>query len=520
MANSVALDVGSSVVIAVLLAGFCRNRGWSTAIPLLVAGVAIGLLPFGPHGVADPEFVLIVILAPLVFGEALTSSILDLRRVRRPVLALAVGLVVFGAVAVGFVAQWVIPGIWTSMAFALGAILGPTDAVAVSATARRAGLPRRLVNILEGESLVNDGTALTLLRVCSVSAAAGSVTAWQGVGILATSVLGGILVGVIAGRALLALVRWARDTTVTNGTVLLAPLPVYFVAETVHGSGILAVVVTALIFAHGSLSTIGFASGRLQAAGLWTTVTFVLQSAAFFLVGLEMPVVIERMPPAHVHTLLIAVPVVFLTLVVARFMFVYAMAAASGVGVRRPGWPVIAWAGTRGPVSALAAFTLPVSTTSGQAIPYRDLVISTTFGVVVVSLLLAPTIVWLAKAMNLPRDDDAATKRRVRVALARASLECLDQIEESREDAGDPLPEEAVSRLRDNAERRLDLAARIADQVATDQHRVVLDMRAVRVEMLHAEQEALLEIRTGEGLPDDIVREMQAEIDARIHAVG
>ncbi|HQR78800.1 MAG TPA: sodium:proton antiporter [Actinomycetota bacterium] len=518
MANSVALDVGSSVMIAVLVAGFCRNRGWSTAIPLLMVGLVIGLLPFGPHGLADPESVLIVILAPLVFGEGLTSSILDLRRVRRPVVALAVGLVVFGAVAVGFVAQWVMPGIWTSMAFALGAILGPTDAVAVSATARRAGLPRRLVTILEGESLVNDGTALTLLRVCSVAAAAGSITAWQGVGILATSVLGGLAVGAVAGLGLLALVRRARDTTVTNGTVLLAPLPVYFVAEAVHGSGILAVVVAALILAHGSLSTIDFASGRMQAAGLWMTVTFVLQSAAFFLVGLEMPVVIERMPLAHIRILPIAVPVVFLTLVVARFIFVYLMAAFSGAGVRRPGWLVIAWAGARGPVSALAAFTLPVSTDSGQVIPFRDLVISTTFGVVVLSLLLAPTVVWLAKAMDLPHDDDRATKRRVRAALARASLERLDQIEESRDEAGDPLPEEAVSRLRETAERRLELASKVADQVSTDPQRLARDVRAVRMEMMHAEQEALLGIRTSEGLPDDIVRELQGEIDARIHA--
>lgn len=520
MVESVALDIGSSVVLAVLVAGFCRNRGWSTAIPLLVVGVAIGLLPFGPHGLADPELVLVVILAPLVFGEGLTSSLLDLRRVRRPVLAMAVGLVVVGAVTVGFVAQWLIPGIWTPMAFALGAILGPTDAVAVSATARKAGLPRRLVNILEGESLVNDGTALTLLRVCSLSAAAGSVTAWQGVGILVASVLGGILVGALAGLALLTMVRRSRDTTVTNGTVLLAPLPVYFAAEVVHGSGILAVVVTALIVAHGSLNAVGFTTGRLQATSLWMTVTFVLQSAAFFLVGLEMPVVIERMPPTHRTTMLIVVPAVFLTLVVARFAFVYLMALVSGVGARRPGWLVIAWAGARGPVSALAAFTLPVSTTSGQAIPYRDLVISATFGVVVVSLLLAPTVVWLARALELPRDDDTATKRRVRLALARASLERLDQIEASREQMGDPVPQEALTRLREVAEQRLDLAARIVDPEQTPPLRLVSDMRGIKIEMMHAEQEELLEIRAREGLPDDIVREMQSEIDGRIHAAG
>src|SRR5690606_8325796 len=221
----------------------------------------VGLAPFGPEGLAHPEFVLVVVLAPLVFGEGLTSSIVDLRKVSRPIMALAVGLVVFGAVVVGYIAQLVIPGIPVTMAFALGAILGPTDAVAVSATARKAGLPRRLVNVLEGESLVNDGTALTLLRVCSVAAAAGSVTAAEGAVILATSVLGGGLGGLGAGLLLMSGVRRSRDTTVANGTILLAPLPIYLVAESVEGSGILAVVVAALVVAHGTSSAVRY-TGR------------------------------------------------------------------------------------------------------------------------------------------------------------------------------------------------------------------------------------------------------------------
>ncbi len=231
MAGVELFDVAVAVLLAVLIAGVCRNRGWSSAIPLLAAGVLVGLAPWGPEGLADPEFVLVVVLAPLVFGEGLTSSIVDLRRVSRPIMALAVGLVVFGAVMVGIVAQLVIPGIWVSMAFALGAILGPTDAVAVSATARKAGLPRRLVNVLEGESLVNDGTALTLLRVSSLAAAAGSLSVGQVPVILLTSVLGGLLVGGAAGWLLMRVVRRSRDTTVANAAILLAPLPVYFSAE-------------------------------------------------------------------------------------------------------------------------------------------------------------------------------------------------------------------------------------------------------------------------------------------------
>ncbi len=519
MVNAEVVDIGTSVIIAVLIAGFCRNRGWSSAIPLLVAGIAVGLAPFGPEGVADPEFLLIAVLAPLVFGEGLTSSIVDLRRVSRPVMALAVGLVIFGAVVVGFVAQWVIPGIWTPMAFALGAILGPTDAVAVSATARKAGLPRRLVNVLEGESLVNDGTALTLLRVCSVAAAAGSVTAAEGVRILATSVLGGLIVGVGAGLLLMVVVRRSRDTTVANGTILLAPLPIYLGAEALEGSGILAVVVAALVVAHGTSSAVAY-TGRLQATSLWLTITFVLQSAAFFIVGLEMPRVIEQMPSSQVRLLLVAVPVIFATLVAARFVFVYFMTVFSDRSARNPVWLVAAWAGTRGPVSALAAFTLPVVTTAGTSIPDRELVISTTFGVVLISLLLAPTIAWLAKAVDLPRDDDAATKRRVRVALARAALDRLEQIEETSDRTGDPVPEQVVTRLRTVAEQRLDHAAKAEERGESGSRRAHAGLREIGVEMMRAEQEELLRLRDREGLPDEIVREMQQEIDVRIRAVG
>jgi len=519
MSTAEIFDIGAAVVVAVLLAGFCRNRGWSTAIPLLLAGIIVGVAPFGPEGVADPEFVLVLVLAPLVFGEGLTSSIVDLRRVSRPVMALAVGLVVFGAVVVGFVAQMVVPGVPVTMAFALGAILGPTDAVAVSATARKAGLPRRLVNVLEGESLVNDGTALTLLRVCSVAAAAGSVTASEGALILAASVLGGGLVGLAAGLLLMWMVRRSRDTTVANGTILLAPLPIYLAAETVEGSGILAVVVAALVVAHGTSSAVQY-TGRLQATSLWLTITFVLQSAAFFLVGLEIPLVIEQMPSSQIRTLLYVVPVVFGSLVAARFVFVYLMTHLRGHVRGDRAWLVAAWAGTRGPVSALAAFTLPVTTEAGSAIPYRELVISVTFGVVLLSLLLAPTVAWLARAVDLPHDDDTGVKRRVRVSLARASLDRLEQIEETSQRTGEPLSPDLVERLRAAAEERLHRAAKVAELGDAPRPASQKAVKQIGAEMMRAEHEELLRLRDREGLPDEIVREVQQEIDVRLRALS
>jgi len=513
-----AIQFGGIAVIAVVIAAIARNRGINPSLPLLGAGLLVGVLPIGPSAPADPEFVLVVVLAPLVFGEALSSSIIDLRRVSRPVMALAIGLVIFGAFAVGIVAAAILPDTPLTVALCLGAILGPTDAVAVAATARAVSLPRRLVDILEGESLVNDGTALTLLRVCAVAAAAGSVTAGDVTVILLQSVLGGVLVGAAGGLVLAQVIRRSRDTTVANGLILIAPFPLYAVAEHFDGSGILAVVIAALIIAHATSSVANY-TGRLQATLMWRAIIFILQAVAFFLVGIDVPEALRSLSSSERTLLLVAVPVVLLTLIAARFLFVFAMAAIARTRMTHPrSWIVVAWAGTRGPISALAAFTLPLTTDAGAPFPQRDLIISITFCVVVLSLLLAPTMGPLARRLRLSADDDTETVKRVQVALARASLERLDEIGETAERADSPIPEEALDRLRDGVERRIELLKREHDGHDDDVATPSL-VRDLRISMVEAEQEELLRMRDEEGLPDALMRVFQKELDVRARAV-
>ncbi len=512
------IQLGGIAVIAVVIAAIARNRGINPSLPLLAAGLVVGMLPFGPDAPTDPEFVLVVVLAPLVFGEALSSSIVDLRRVSRPVMALAIGLVVVGAFIVGGVAAALLPGMPLTAALCLGAILGPTDAVAVAATARAVSLPRRVVDILEGESLVNDGTALTLLRVFAVAAAAGTVTAGQVTVIMLESVLGGALVGIVGGLLLAMVIRRSRDTTVANGLILIAPFPLYALAEQVEGSGILAVVVAALILAHATSSAATY-TGRLQATMLWRAIIFILQALAFFLVGIDVPSVIQSLSNQERSLLFVAVPVILITLIAARFLFVFAMSAIAKTRTTHPrSWIVVAWAGTRGPISALAAFTLPLTTVDGAPFPQRDLIISITFGVVVLSLLLAPTMGPLARALRLPSDDDTETVQRVQLALARASLDRLDEISQARDRAEDPIPAETVDQLRSNVERRFELLARAHDGHSDDVATPEL-VRELRLSMVHAEQEELLRMRDEEGLPDSVMRTFQKELDVRARAV-
>jgi len=518
MAEVDLLTVGSVIIVATIVGSILRWRGISPALPLLIVGIIFGIIDVGASG---PEFVLVALLAPLVFGEALSSSIVDLRRVSRPVMLLAVGLVVFGAFVVGAAVVAVVPGIPWSMAFALGAILAPTDAVAVSSTAKQVGLPRRLVQILEGESLVNDGTALTLLKVASTAALAGTVTAGEVGVILLESIFGGVIVGALGGLLLVLVMRRSNDVVVTNALIILAPFPIYLAAERLQGSGILAVVVAALILAHATSSAVTY-NGRLVAASIWTTFTFLLQSSAFLLVGLEMPGVVESVTKASPVQVVVTVVVVAVALILARFLFVWFMTLLSStVSVRDKSWLLVAWAGVRGPISILAAFTLPITNESGQTIDYRSLVITVTFFVVVVSLLAAPTIGILARRLHLKEDDDSGTVRRVRLQMARASLDRLEEIAGVADRAGRPIPADVVDKLRRVGERRLDLLSKRLE--SDERHQTEGEVReqfvqSVATEMMHAEQQELLRLRSEEGLPDDLMKELQTELDVRIRA--
>ncbi len=282
-----------TAVIVLGLAAFMRQRGWGIALPLIALGVVVGLAPFGPAAPPEPEVILILLLAPLVFGEALSSSYLDLRRVSRPVLALAIGLVLTATLAVGGVVSLFV-AMPLAVAFALGAIVSPTDAVAVSTIAKRVALPRRLVSILEGESLVNDGTGLTALRVAVVAAVAGSVTMLDAAGMLAAAVGIGVLIGALAGWGMSTVLRRSRDLVAANSLIVVAPFLIYVVAEEFEGSGILAVVVAALWLANTQHADPGW-SGRLAGTTVWRHVTFILQTFAFCLIGLEIPEVFGRL---------------------------------------------------------------------------------------------------------------------------------------------------------------------------------------------------------------------------------
>ena len=505
----------AGLLISLAVAAFARWRGWGIAIPVLVAGIAFGFLPFGPSAPDDAGEIFLLILAPLVFGEALSASYVDFKRFRRPIFALAVGLVLVTSVAIGAVAAALVPGIPLSLAFALGAILSPTDAVAVAAIARRVALPRRVVTILEGESLVNDGTGLTLLRVALAAAATGSVSGGDIAVILLQSVVGGLVVGVLAGVALAWLVRRDPDQTVVNAFVLIAPIPVYLIAEEVNGSGILAVVATALIVANTMLTHRRF-EGRRSSMAIWRQITFILSAAAFFLVGLELPETVLALPADELRLLPILVISVVAVLVVSRVVFVCGYALVSGkgeghIGVREA--VVLAWAGARGPVSGLAAFSLPLGVGVEATVDQSRLLQATTFVVIGVTLALSPTLGLVARAVRLPDVDLDDDRRAVRVALATRGIDALDEAVRDAANSRQPLPDGIVEAVRHRLLDDLGIAGGDAPTTTSLDDAYRLEMAVLR-----AQQDELLRLREG-GTPDAVIRPALHEIDLQISAL-
>ena len=505
-------------LIAALIALFVRSRGWGIAFPLLACGLVVGVLPWGPSAPDDPELLQVLVLAPLVFGEALSSSYVDLKSVRRPVLALAVGLVAISTLAIGGLTSVLIAGIPVAMALALGAILAPTDAVVVAASARRANLPPRLVSILEGESLLNDGTGLTALRVATLAALAGSVGTGQAAALLVQTVAVGVAFGLLGGWLLVLLLRRSDDTAAHGAVLLMAPIPLYLSAETAGGSGILAVVLAALMASQATYADPAY-EGRLQVTAVWRAITVLLQAAAFFLLGLELPEALRHLPAEDRTTLWWAVPAIVAGLIAVRMVVVWgAFGLGRLFGTDIPNrWrsaTLVGWAGSRGPVSALAAFSLPLATADGLPLPARDMVVAATLLAVAVTLVLSTTLTPMARLLKIQSPDTSAVESRLRLAMARAALSTLDAATADADLRDDPFPAAAIAALRTATVHRVGVS-KAGSFTRQDHER----LRELQVEMFEAEQLELHRLRSEEALPDSAVRPLLTEVDRRIAAV-
>ncbi|NJP32546.1 Na+/H+ antiporter [Micromonospora thermarum] len=502
------------LAIATLGAALARRLGLLAPILLVVLGLVLSYVPGFPEVRLDPELVLVGILPPLLYIAALDTSVPAFRLNLRPILLLAVGLVVFTAFAVGLVVHLLLPGVPFAVCVALGAVVAPPDAIAATAVARRIGLPRRVVTILEGESLLNDATALVLLRIAGMATVGAAVGLAEVTKEIVTATVGGLLIGALGAVVFSFLHKRIADPLLDNALSLIIPFVVAFAAEEIHASAVVAVVVTGLALGH-KLPRLMSAASRLQVGAFWRLVRFLLEGLVFLLVGLQLPEVLRDIdrPLGFVAGITAAVLVtVFLTRFLWVFPATYLVRLMPGVRRRDPAPPVrfpvvIAWAGMRGVVTLAAALALPLTLAGGEPYP-RGLFIWLAFAVIVVSLVgQGATLPMVARWLKLPPDDpvqDALSAAGVQQRASRAARERLDALAGS-------APPAVVDRLRDLVDHRTNLAWEQLGGAARETPSQAYGR--LRQEMIDAEREVFRAARDAGRIPEEVLVRAYRDLD-------
>ncbi|MFF7243811.1 Na+/H+ antiporter [Embleya sp. NPDC008237] len=457
---------------------------------LTLYGVLLGWLPFVPTLRIDPDLLLPLLLPPLLYAAAQRSSWREFAANARPILLLAVALVLVTTAAVAAVANAMVPGLPLAVAVALGALVAPPDPVAATAVAGTLRLPRRLVSILEGEGLFNDVTSLVLYQVAVAAAVSGTFSPARAVGMFALSAVVGVGIGFAVGLAGRLLLGRLDEPTLQTLLTLLVPFLAYVVADELHGSGVLAVLTTA--FYLGSVAEdADNVVGRLTGRSFWEVVDLVVTGVAFGVIGLEMWEIFHDLHGDRVRLFWEAGAVV-LVLIVVRGLWLFPVAALARrlhnrlptAGETQTPDPretvVVWWAGMRGVVTIALALALPLTTDADEAFPERQRLIAIAFCVIVVTLLLqGVSLPWLVRRLGVSEADDVESReeRRIAATATKAALRRLRELEEERD-----LPDEMVQRLR---ARQKALLAELKPEGTPEELADTVVERSRRIKLLH-----------------------------------
>ncbi|MFF3336873.1 Na+/H+ antiporter [Streptomyces sp. NPDC002888] len=513
------LVAGSAVIAAA-----ARRTPVPAPLLLVAVGLAASYVPGVPDYTLDPDVVLPLLLPPLLYTSTSDSSYLDLRAQLRPVALLSVGYVLFATFFVGWAAYLIVPGLPLTAALVLGAVVAPPDAVAATAVARRVGLPSRITTILQGESLLNDATAITAYKVALAAVVGEGVTWAGGIGEFLLAAVGGVGVGLVLMAPLHWLRRHLKEPLLQNTLSLLIPFVAYSTAEQFHASGVLAVVVVALYLGHRAWE-VDFAT-RLQEEAVWKMVAFLLESAVFALIGLQLQVVLRGLDEYEGVSAAWYAIAIFLVVVAGRFLWVYPatflprlLSARIREREENPTWRgpiVIAWAGMRGVVSLAIAFSIPLTVHHGDApFPQRNLILFLTFttviGTLVVQGLTLPPLIRLLRFTDPDPQQATLAEANAQAQASRVAEERLDTLLSDERNA---LPAPLADRLRSVLERRRNAVWERLGQVNPVTGETADDTyRRLTREMISTEREVFVRLRDGRYIDDEMLRTLLRRLD-------
>lgn len=478
---------------------------------LTLAGLAVSASAL-PDIVLDPEVVLTLVIPPLLYSAALNSSLIAIRRNVWTILSLSVALVVATAALVGVGLWLLVPGITLAAGMALGAAVAPPDPVAALAVGRRAGIPPKLVTLIEGEGLLNDATALTMLTVAIAAISSQDMTAAHAGGLFVLAAAGGIVVVLIVALLIRLVQRFVHDSLLLNIVSLATP---FVAAEEVHASGVLAVVVAALVIGHHTRHAISGAS-RLQTSAVWRLIDLLLEGFVFLLIGEQLPTVVGGLSAYSGTTIALAVTVTLAGVLLLRPLWLL----TTGLSAREA--VVMSWAGTRGVITVAAVFTLPLTIDSGEPFESRDLLLFCAFLVVLVTVIgQGLTFAPLVRRLNVVADpaEEARLRNEAREGSTKAALSQLDRIadEENLDDEGREILRHELEHRIDRYHRRLDHLdeSEVGDSVISPEQIAAMSTRR---RILAVEREELLCWRDAGRLPDNSMRSLEHELDHEEHS--
>jgi CPA1 family monovalent cation:H+ antiporter len=472
--------------------------------------------------VLPPDIVFLAVLPPILFSAAYLTSHRELQKYAQVISLLAIGLVLATTLVVGLVVHALVPEIGWAAAFALGAIVSPPDAVAATSIARRLGLPRRIVTILEGESLVNDATALVALRLAIAAAATGTFSLAEAAGSFALVSVGGVAIGLAIGWVAIQILSRLNDPPVEVLVSLLAPFAAWIPAEAVHVSGVLSVVSAGLLVGRAAPRVMS-SDTRVLGSGVWQMAIFVVNGLVFVLIGLQLPTILDSLRADRSALELIGLgAAVSLAVVAARLAWVFP-------GTYLPHWLssrvrdresapspqgvlIVGWAGMRGVVSLAAALALPLTVEGGAPFPGRDLLLFLTFAVILATLVgQGLTLPWLIRRLGVGDDGSVEHEEiHAREGAVASALERLASLEHEW-----PTHRELIDQMRLRFEHQTEHLDHDHDAQAheTPHDQEWIEHTAIRQAVIDAQRVAVIDMRDRGHIGEEAMRRVERELD-------